>query len=441
MATVKHSSTSDALAIAAAAAAIADQDYARGTWAMVRAERERRTRGLEALEFRVLPSQANFVLATVPGHAPGRAARLHADLKARGVLVRYFDLPGLDDKLRITVGTPEDTDAPSSLPSESDARRSRKVTRAAQLVPTLADEEGGGRGSWSIHVQLVRWPPAQSFSLLQRWARALETAGATVLSPVTSVAPGESRTDVGDAASVATEPPAQPATGSCPEGGAGAASMEGEDGATDAPADEPESDPADDAGGEDVTRPAPVIVPSPGDLAITLRSCSEPSGPEPEAEWLLRSTTLRAPRGCSAASRSRTGFSTSPRSPRMTHSVVSAAGGVRVLLVRDRATATANLLPGGCVHRLRLCRTGLTPDEGIRARRRRLQRSLALERGGGGSWTPRTASGTRKYFGQSIELAQPSLLASDPSNWCLADTPWARGSDDGTPGAASDCGP
>jgi histidinol-phosphate/aromatic aminotransferase/cobyric acid decarboxylase-like protein len=26
-------------------------------------------------------------------------------------VVRYFDVPGLDDKLRITVGRPEDTDA------------------------------------------------------------------------------------------------------------------------------------------------------------------------------------------------------------------------------------------------------------------------------------------------------------------------------------------
>ena len=58
----------------------------------------------------MLPSQANFVLASVPGVA-GRAAQVHSALKGRGVLVRYFDSPGLDDKLRITVGTPEDTDA------------------------------------------------------------------------------------------------------------------------------------------------------------------------------------------------------------------------------------------------------------------------------------------------------------------------------------------
>lgn len=109
MAKVKDSYNCDAVSITAAAAAITDQDYARGTWAKIRAERDRLTRALEGIGWSVLPSQANFVLAGVPGAR--RAAQVHSALKARGVLVRYFDLPGLDDKLRITVGTPDDTDA------------------------------------------------------------------------------------------------------------------------------------------------------------------------------------------------------------------------------------------------------------------------------------------------------------------------------------------
>jgi histidinol-phosphate aminotransferase len=110
MVKVKDSYNCDALSIAAAAAAIADQDYARGTWAKVRAERERLVRALVGIGWSVLPSQANFLLVTVPGGRE-RAAHLHTALKAVGVLVRYFDAPGLDDKLRITVGTPADTDA------------------------------------------------------------------------------------------------------------------------------------------------------------------------------------------------------------------------------------------------------------------------------------------------------------------------------------------
>jgi histidinol-phosphate aminotransferase len=113
MAKVKDSYNCDAVSIAAAAAAITDQDHARATWVKIRAERDRLTRALEGLGWSVLPSDANFVLAAVAGgpDAGARAARVHAALKARGVLVRYFDSPGLDDKLRITVGTSDDTDA------------------------------------------------------------------------------------------------------------------------------------------------------------------------------------------------------------------------------------------------------------------------------------------------------------------------------------------
>ncbi len=110
MAKVKDSYNCDAISIAAASAAIQDQNYARGTWTLIRAERERLTHRLEGLGWSVLPSQANFVLASVPGPR-GRAAQVLAALKVAGVLVRHFDAPGLDDKLRISVGTPEDTDA------------------------------------------------------------------------------------------------------------------------------------------------------------------------------------------------------------------------------------------------------------------------------------------------------------------------------------------
>jgi histidinol-phosphate aminotransferase len=108
MAKVKDSYNCDALSIAAATAAILDQEYARTTWAKIRTERQRLSRALEGVGWSVLPSQANFVLATVPG---GQAAQVQAELKSRGVLVRHFDVPGLQDKLRITVGTTDDTDA------------------------------------------------------------------------------------------------------------------------------------------------------------------------------------------------------------------------------------------------------------------------------------------------------------------------------------------
>jgi histidinol-phosphate aminotransferase len=49
-------------------------------------------------------SQTNFVLAKV---VKGDAGEVAAALRQRGVLIRHFKLPGLEDKLRISVGTPE----------------------------------------------------------------------------------------------------------------------------------------------------------------------------------------------------------------------------------------------------------------------------------------------------------------------------------------------
>ena len=40
----------------------------------------------------------------------GRARELYEALKTHGILVRYFDTPELNDKLRITVGTDAETE-------------------------------------------------------------------------------------------------------------------------------------------------------------------------------------------------------------------------------------------------------------------------------------------------------------------------------------------
>jgi histidinol-phosphate aminotransferase len=105
---VKDSYNCDALSIAAACAALEDQAYARHTWAEVRAERERLSGELGRRGFVVIPSHANFILTAVPG---GDAEAIYRALKARGILVRFFDKPGLADKLRITIGTRAQNDA------------------------------------------------------------------------------------------------------------------------------------------------------------------------------------------------------------------------------------------------------------------------------------------------------------------------------------------
>lgn len=104
----RDSYNTDALSQAAAVAAITDQAYAKDTWAKVIEQRDRLTTEFRQRGFTVLDSQSNFVLVTPPDKLP--ASRLYEDLKARNLLVRYFDAPRLDDKLRITVGTAEQVD-------------------------------------------------------------------------------------------------------------------------------------------------------------------------------------------------------------------------------------------------------------------------------------------------------------------------------------------
>jgi len=98
---VKDSYNCDAIAIVAATAAITDQAYYKEKWALLKNERERLTVALREMGWSVLQSQANFVLATAPD---GRGNEAYLGLKKQGILVRYFDRPGLTDKIRITVG-------------------------------------------------------------------------------------------------------------------------------------------------------------------------------------------------------------------------------------------------------------------------------------------------------------------------------------------------
>lgn len=104
---VRDSYPVDAAATVAATAAIKDQTYLNTNVEKVKAERSRLTERLRGLDFEVPDSQANFILACcVEKDAKG----VYDALVKRNIFVRYFALPGLDDKLRITVGMPEQND-------------------------------------------------------------------------------------------------------------------------------------------------------------------------------------------------------------------------------------------------------------------------------------------------------------------------------------------
>lgn len=103
VAKVKDSYNLDRLAIVAGQAALQDEGWMRGNVARVRATRAQLCEGLQALGLSPLPSQANFVFVRMGSAERARAA--FQALKAKEILVRYFAQPGLDDGLRITVGT------------------------------------------------------------------------------------------------------------------------------------------------------------------------------------------------------------------------------------------------------------------------------------------------------------------------------------------------
>ncbi len=112
---VRDSYSVDAVAIAVGAAALRDQAYKDDCIAKVRRDRGHLAQALQDLNFKVWPSETNFLL-TRPSR--GNAEAIYLALKQQNILVRYFKQPGLDDKLRITVGTPEQNAALlSALPA------------------------------------------------------------------------------------------------------------------------------------------------------------------------------------------------------------------------------------------------------------------------------------------------------------------------------------
>lgn len=106
----RDSYNTDILSQIAATAALQQRDAIAQGWEKVKLERQRLGGALDALGFQVLPSHTNFLLCTPPATSPG-ARTLYEGLKARNILVRYFSTPRLADKLRITVGTPEQGDS------------------------------------------------------------------------------------------------------------------------------------------------------------------------------------------------------------------------------------------------------------------------------------------------------------------------------------------
>jgi histidinol-phosphate aminotransferase len=93
------------LSIKAAAAAIADNEYYDDKIAKIVETREKTTAQLKELGFTCTDSKSNFIFAS-SDRIP--ASVLATKLREKGILIRYFNKPKIDNYLRITVGSAED---------------------------------------------------------------------------------------------------------------------------------------------------------------------------------------------------------------------------------------------------------------------------------------------------------------------------------------------
>jgi histidinol-phosphate aminotransferase len=98
----------DRLALAGAQAALKDTAHFEATRRQVMENRDRLATDLRALGFQVLPSQANFLFARHPSWS---GADLQKSLRERGILVRHFQLPRIEQFLRISIGTAQECGA------------------------------------------------------------------------------------------------------------------------------------------------------------------------------------------------------------------------------------------------------------------------------------------------------------------------------------------
>jgi histidinol-phosphate aminotransferase len=105
---VKDSYNLNRLSLIAATAALQDLPWMQRNVRRIQDTRRTLTGGLRKLGFYVHPSQANFVMAQQQGR---KQKALHEALRERKIFVRYFDMQGLQDSLRISVGTPQEVES------------------------------------------------------------------------------------------------------------------------------------------------------------------------------------------------------------------------------------------------------------------------------------------------------------------------------------------
>ena len=97
----------DRLAIAAGVASVEDDDYFRRAVAKIISTRDKTAERLRALGFDVPQSSTNFLFAQ---HKTLTAKRIFEYTREKGIYIRYWNKPRINDRLRITIGTDEQMD-------------------------------------------------------------------------------------------------------------------------------------------------------------------------------------------------------------------------------------------------------------------------------------------------------------------------------------------
>lgn len=87
---------------------VKDEEYFRSTVKKIIDDREWAKTSLRDMGFLCPDSSANFLFVT---HPEKKAEKIFRELKDRDIYVRYFNKPGIDNYLRITIGTREEMEA------------------------------------------------------------------------------------------------------------------------------------------------------------------------------------------------------------------------------------------------------------------------------------------------------------------------------------------
>jgi len=90
-----------------AVSALQDRPYFDDIRQRIMTTRSKVSSSLTAMGWTVLPSRANFIFASLPGVEGGQ---IYSRLKENGILVRHFQQPGIEDYVRITIGTDGEMD-------------------------------------------------------------------------------------------------------------------------------------------------------------------------------------------------------------------------------------------------------------------------------------------------------------------------------------------